>query len=105
MMAGLLVWFYLELSVGDRDLGLAERVLAGVEAVWPLAVILTCSRSQSRARTRTPARPVLALRAKPRQAVFLPAAARPGLRREVGSRGRKCPPLAGYFLLGFIYID
>lgn len=53
MMAGLLVWFYVDLSIGSRDLGLAERVLAGVEAVWPLAVILTCYWSQSRARTRT----------------------------------------------------
>jgi hypothetical protein len=40
--------------MGGRDLGLAERVLAGVEAVWPLAVVLTCYWSQSRARTRTP---------------------------------------------------
>jgi hypothetical protein len=27
---------------GGWHLGLAERVLAGVEAAWPLAVILTC---------------------------------------------------------------
>jgi hypothetical membrane protein len=42
IMLGLLVWFYLELATGGRHLGLAERVLAGAEAVWPLAVILTC---------------------------------------------------------------
>jgi hypothetical membrane protein len=53
MMIGLLVWFYVELATGSRHLGLAERVLAGIEAVWPLVVILTCYRSQSRARTRT----------------------------------------------------
>jgi hypothetical protein len=53
MMLGLLVWFYVELAMGSRHLGLAERVLAGVEAVWPLAVILTCYRRQSLARTRT----------------------------------------------------
>jgi hypothetical membrane protein len=47
-MVALLVWFYVELSIGSRQLGLAERVLAGVEAVWPLVVILTCHRSQSR---------------------------------------------------------
>jgi hypothetical membrane protein len=52
MMLGLLVWFYAELSTGGRHLGLAERVLAGAEALWPLAVILTCYRSQSRIRTR-----------------------------------------------------
>jgi hypothetical membrane protein len=56
MMLGLLVWFYVELATGGGHLGLAERVLAGVEAVWPLAVILTCCRSQSRTRTQT-ARP------------------------------------------------
>jgi len=53
LMLGLLVWFYVELSMGSRHLGLTERILAGVEAVWPLAVILTCYRSQSRAGTRT----------------------------------------------------
>jgi hypothetical protein len=52
MMVGLLVWFYAELSTGGRHLGLAERVLAGAEALWPLAVILTCYQSQSRTRTR-----------------------------------------------------
>ncbi|MGH3252344.1 MAG: DUF998 domain-containing protein [Trebonia sp.] len=53
MMLCLLAWFYAELVTGGRYLGLAERVLAGVEAVWPLAVILTCYRGQSGARTRT----------------------------------------------------
>jgi hypothetical membrane protein len=53
IMLGLLVWFYVELGLGGHHLGLTERVLAGVEATWPLAVILTCYLSQSRARTRT----------------------------------------------------
>jgi len=53
IMLGLLVWFYVELSMGGRHLGLTERVLAGAEAVWPLAVILTCYRSQTCAGTRT----------------------------------------------------
>jgi hypothetical protein len=53
-MLGLLVWFYLELGLGARQLGLAERVLAGAEVLWPLAVVLTCYRSQSRARIRIP---------------------------------------------------
>jgi hypothetical membrane protein len=51
IMVGLLVWFYLELSTGMRQLGLAERVLAGAEAVWPLAVVLTCYRDQLDVRT------------------------------------------------------
>ena len=53
IMLGLLAWFYLELSTGGRLLGLAERVLAGAEALWPLAVVLTCYRSQSGARTQS----------------------------------------------------
>jgi hypothetical membrane protein len=42
IMLGLLVWFYVELGLGGGDLGLAERILAGAEAIWPLAVALTC---------------------------------------------------------------
>jgi hypothetical membrane protein len=53
VMLGLLVWFYLELALGGRRLGLAERVLAGAEVLWPLTVIVTSYWSQSRARTRT----------------------------------------------------
>lgn len=53
IMLGLLVWFYLELSTGMRQLGLAERVLAGAEAVWPLAVVLTCRWNQSGTRAQS----------------------------------------------------
>jgi hypothetical membrane protein len=49
VLAGLLVWFGAELIAGGRQVGLAERVLAGAQAVWPLAVVLACRRSQSRA--------------------------------------------------------
>jgi hypothetical membrane protein len=43
-LVALLVWFYLELVTGGRLLGLSERVLAGAEALWPLAVVVTCRR-------------------------------------------------------------
>jgi hypothetical protein len=46
------VWFGAELIGGGRQVGLAERVLAGAQAVWPLAVVLACRWSQSRTRTR-----------------------------------------------------
>ena len=52
MLLGLLVWFGAELIGAGRHLGLAERVLAGAEAVWPLIVVLGCRWSQSRARMR-----------------------------------------------------
>ncbi len=42
LMAGMLGWFGAELIFGGRQVGLAERVLAGTQAVWPLVVVLTC---------------------------------------------------------------
>jgi len=54
VLLGLLVWFGAELIGGGRQVGLAERVLAGAEAVWPLAVVLACRWSQSRGSRRLP---------------------------------------------------
>lgn len=42
VMLGLLAWFAAELISGGRQVGLAERVLAGTQATWPLVVVLTC---------------------------------------------------------------
>jgi hypothetical membrane protein len=42
LLTGLLVWFGIELIGGGQQVGLAERVLAGAEALWPLAVVLAC---------------------------------------------------------------
>ena len=52
VLLGLLVWFGTELIGAGRQLGLAERVLAGAEAAWPLAVVAACRWSQSRTRMR-----------------------------------------------------
>ena len=49
-LLGLLVWFAAELMTRGGQVGLAERVLAEAQAVWPLAVVLTCWRSMSPAR-------------------------------------------------------
>jgi hypothetical protein len=49
VLLGLLVWFGAELIGGGRQVGLAERVLAGAQVAWPLAVILACRRGQPRA--------------------------------------------------------
>jgi hypothetical membrane protein len=46
----LLVWFGAELITRGGQIGLAERVLTGAQAAWPLAVVLTCWRSPSYAR-------------------------------------------------------
>lgn len=48
VLLGLLVWFGTELIGGGRQVGLAERVLAGAEAMWPLAVVLACRWSRRR---------------------------------------------------------
>jgi hypothetical membrane protein len=39
----LLTWFVAELVSGAGQVGLAERVTGAAEAVWPLAVVLSCS--------------------------------------------------------------
>ena len=52
VLFGLLVWFYTELIGAGQQLGLAERVLAGAEAGWPLMVVLGCRWSQSGAGLR-----------------------------------------------------
>ena len=41
-----LAWFFAELLVSGQRVGLAERVAAGAQVVWPLAVVLSVRRSQ-----------------------------------------------------------
>jgi hypothetical membrane protein len=38
----LLAWFGTELILGAHQVGLAERIMGGVQATWPLAVVLSC---------------------------------------------------------------
>jgi hypothetical protein len=40
----LLAWFGAELIMAGGQVGLAERVLGTAQAVWPLAVVLSCYR-------------------------------------------------------------
>jgi hypothetical protein len=42
-MLGLLAWFGAELIAGLGQAGLAERILAETQALWPLAVVLTAA--------------------------------------------------------------
>ncbi len=44
VMLGLLAWFGVELISAGHQVGLAERALAGTQALWPLAVVLTARR-------------------------------------------------------------
>jgi hypothetical membrane protein len=38
----LLAWFGTELILGAHQVGLAERIMGGAQATWPLAVVLSC---------------------------------------------------------------
>jgi hypothetical membrane protein len=42
----LLAWFFVEQLVSGQRIGLAERVAAGSQALWPLAVVVSARRSQ-----------------------------------------------------------
>jgi len=42
VLAVLVAWFGLEVVTGAGHEGLAERVLGLAQAVWPLAVVLSC---------------------------------------------------------------
>jgi hypothetical protein len=41
-----IAWFFDELLMSGQRVGLAERVAAGAQAMWPLAVVLSVRRSQ-----------------------------------------------------------
>jgi len=47
ILLGLLAWFGAEQITGAGQVGLAERVLGVAQASWPLAVVLSCCRSQT----------------------------------------------------------
>jgi len=44
VMFALVLWFGADLVLGAGQVGLAERVAGGAQAVWPLAVVLSCRR-------------------------------------------------------------
>ena len=44
-MLALVVWFAAELITGSGQAGLAERAAGIAQALWPLAVVLSCRRT------------------------------------------------------------
>ncbi len=50
VLLALLAWFGVELITGGGQAGLAERIFGAVQALWPLAVVVSCRRA---ARTDT----------------------------------------------------
>jgi hypothetical membrane protein len=42
VLFALVLWFVAELVLGAGQIGLAERVAGGAQAIWPLAVVLSC---------------------------------------------------------------
>jgi 8-oxo-dGTP pyrophosphatase MutT (NUDIX family)/hypothetical membrane protein len=74
VMLGLLAWFGGELIWAGHQVGLAERALAGTQALWPLVVVLTCTRSGrflAWPGDELPSRPVEPHSVKPTLAMFL----------------------------------
>lgn len=60
VLPGLAAWLGTELIAGSGQVGLAERALGVAQAVWPLAVVLSCRLSQVSASTpRRRERPAL----------------------------------------------
>lgn len=53
VLVSLLVWFVAEVIAGGGQLGLAERVLGGMQAAWPLLVVLSCRRNHVRSSAAT----------------------------------------------------
>ena len=81
VLFALVLWFGAELVLGAGQVGLAERVAGGVQAAWPVAVVLSC-RSSSRRRYKNAVK-ARAAAAAPRtapatacQAVWSPTATR-----------------------------
>jgi hypothetical membrane protein len=61
VLLALVAWFGAELVAGVGQTGLAERVAGGAEALWPLAVVVSCCRSaRYRAEEAHPAVPARA---------------------------------------------
>jgi hypothetical membrane protein len=48
VLLALVAWFAAELVTGSGQTGLAERVAGATQAIWPLAVVLSCSRASGR---------------------------------------------------------
>ena len=44
VLFALVLWFGAELILESGQAGLAERVAGGAQALWPLAVVLSCRR-------------------------------------------------------------
>jgi hypothetical protein len=47
VLLALVAWFGMELITGGGLAGLAERIFGSAQALWPLAVVMSCRYSQS----------------------------------------------------------
>lgn len=54
LTAALFCWFVVELMTGGGQLGLAERALGETQALWPLAVVVSCLLFERRSLPRPP---------------------------------------------------
>ncbi len=102
VLTGVLLWFVAELVTGGGLAGLAERLLGGLQTLWPVLVIVSCRLSRSRAqapgRSGSQVSPIRteifeAPRRSPNTSSLLPAdqPPRPLLRRRPGLPSRAHP--------------
>jgi hypothetical protein len=61
VLLALVLWFGAELITGSGQAGLAERAAGTAEALWPLAVVLSCFRGRA-GQVRAASRAVTAIR-------------------------------------------
>jgi hypothetical protein len=73
VLLALLAWFGAELIAGGGQAGLAERIFGAAQALWPLAVVVSCRRA-ARTGTKSSRMPGLNQRgARPAAGAFGPA--------------------------------
>jgi hypothetical protein len=96
VLLGVLLWFGAELVTGGGQAGLAERLLGGMQTLWPVLVILSCRRRTGPPPDRSGTRWLAAAflpwscrpgRARIRQRTVPVASHRPAARREAGWHG------------------
>jgi hypothetical membrane protein len=90
-LVALVLWFGIELILAAGQVGLAERVAGGAQAIWPLAVVLSCrrmiARRYSNPGTKSLALPVKELRARAEEDPSRPDRAAAGTGSHTGHGG------------------
>ena len=94
VLLALVAWFGAELITGGGQAGLAERIFGAAQALWPLAVVVSCRRA-ARTGTRAGRMPGLSQPAvRPAVEAYGPVRWARDSRRAASSQGSSARPLA-----------